>query len=284
MAITKPGVYDMPAETYLADPVPGGSLSSSGARKLLPPSCPAKYRWELDHPPAPRPEWDFGHAAHKLILGAGPDIVVIDAADWKTKAAREDRDAAYAADQVPMLAADYEQVQAMEKALLEHPVASKLFAPGTGRPEQSLFWVDEPTGIWRRARLDWLRNPGPGRLITPDYKTTRAADLDSIARSVHLFGYFQQAAWYLDGVHALGLAEEGESAFVLVFQEKAAPYLITVVELDVMALRLGRELNRRAIELYAQCRQADRWPGYSDGIELIPLPVWAENKLLEEIR
>lgn len=38
--ITEPGVYDLPAEVYHADPVEGGSLSSTGARKLLPPSCP----------------------------------------------------------------------------------------------------------------------------------------------------------------------------------------------------------------------------------------------------
>jgi len=33
--VTAPGVYDIPAEAYHADPVPGGSLSASGARDLL---------------------------------------------------------------------------------------------------------------------------------------------------------------------------------------------------------------------------------------------------------
>ena len=32
------GVYDIPEDLYHRDPVPGGSLSCSGAKKLLPPS------------------------------------------------------------------------------------------------------------------------------------------------------------------------------------------------------------------------------------------------------
>jgi hypothetical protein len=49
--ITEPGVYDIAEDHYHADPVPGGSLSNSGAKKLLPPSCPAKFAYEREHPP-----------------------------------------------------------------------------------------------------------------------------------------------------------------------------------------------------------------------------------------
>src|SRR5258708_26204894 len=38
------GVYGIPADAYHADPIEGGSLSSSGARRLLPPGCPALFR------------------------------------------------------------------------------------------------------------------------------------------------------------------------------------------------------------------------------------------------
>jgi len=33
--IRRPGLYDLPEHIYHADPVPGGSLSSTGARRLL---------------------------------------------------------------------------------------------------------------------------------------------------------------------------------------------------------------------------------------------------------
>ena len=42
IVITEPGVYDVPFDEYLRDPVPGGSLSTSGARLLLD-TCPAIF-------------------------------------------------------------------------------------------------------------------------------------------------------------------------------------------------------------------------------------------------
>ena len=55
----QPGVYEMDEATYHQDPVPGGSLSASGAKLLLPPSCPALYAWRRDHPKVSA-EFDFG--------------------------------------------------------------------------------------------------------------------------------------------------------------------------------------------------------------------------------
>lgn len=276
--ITEPGVYDIPNDVYHADPVPAGSLSSSGARKLLPPSCPAKFKYERDHGQAPTDTFDFGHAAHGLALGDGPDLVKVDAGDWRTKAAQEQREAARAEGKVALLAADYAAVHAMADALRDHPIASRLFT--NGKPEQSLFWIDEDDDVWRRARLDWLPQGSGGRLIIPDYKSTRSAAPDAISKHLADYSYHGQAAWYLDAVHALGLAED--AAFVFVFQEKAPPYLVTVAEPDPMALRIGREQNRRAIEVFAECQATDTWPGYSTDIELIGLPAWVENRYLRE--
>lgn len=268
--ISVPGVYDIPADQYHAHP----ALSSSGARRLLPPGCPALFRHEQDNPTPHKREFDFGHAAHKLILGAGPDLVSVKAPDWRTKAAKEQRDAAYETGAVPLLAEEYERVMAMADALNEHPLAGPLFDPGRGVAEQALFWNDQPTGVPLRALVDWRT----GRLVV-DYKSTTCASPDAIVKTVHNYGYFQQGAFYLDGVRALGLAED--PAFVLVFQEKAAPYLVTVVQLDDTALRIGAELNRRAIEVFRDCTESGIWPGYATDITLIGLPAWAERRLEE---
>jgi hypothetical protein len=288
MEITTPGVYDMPADIYHADPVPGGSLSSSGARGLLPPSCPARYRYAADHPEAreTKPAWDLGHAAHLLVLGAGQDLVVVDADDWRTKAAREQRDEAHATGRTPLLLRDFETVQLMAEALREHPMARALFNPDRGTPEQAGFVRDPQTGVWRRALFDWLPDTPlgrGGRMILPDYKTCHAADPEKLARAVYDHGYHQQAAWYLDVAHALGLAGP-DAAFVFVCQEKTPPYLVTVVEPDAMALRIGRHLNRQAIDIYAACVASGWWPGYSDDVELVGLPGWVENRYLQEMK
>lgn len=271
-----PGVYEMTADEYHADPVPGGSLSSSGARKLLPPSCPALFQYERENGQPPKREFDLGHAAHQLVLGAGPEIVVVNEKDWRKKAAQAAQAEARANGDVPLLTAEYEQVQAMAAALQEHPVARALFDPDHGRPERTLIWRDDPTRVVRRARFDWLPEITAGRrLIIPDYKTCHSANPDALAKAVHQFGYHQQADFYRSGAIALGLAGE-DTAFVFVCQEKNPPYLVTIVELDHVAMRIGAIRNRRALQLYAQCTASGRWPAYSDGIELLSLPPWAE--------
>lgn len=281
--ITEPGVYEIPADEYHFDPVEGGSLSSSGARRLLPPSCPARFRWEVDNPRPSTRAMELGTAAHARVLSIGPEIVVVDAGDWRTKAAQQERDGARARGAVPLLAHENEQIEAMARALREHPLASALLDPDTGTAEPSLFWVDQPTGVWCRARLDWLPTPtvGDRRLIVPDYKTTRSADPEKFAKSAFDYGYFQQAAWYVDGALALGLAED--VAFVFIAQDKDPPYLVTVAEADGLALRHGRDRNREALELYAECRRTDTWPGYTDDVADLSLPVWLENQYLREL-
>lgn len=277
MTVTQPGVYEIPDVDYHAHP----ALSSSGARRLLPPSCPARFKWERDNGRPEKRVFDFGHAAHKLVLGVGPDLVVVDAADWRTKAAKEERDCAYAEGKVPLLPDEYEVVQLMAAALLEHPIASALFDPKNGQPEQSLFAPDPLSGIMLRARLDWLPNPSAGRLQIVDYKTTVSAEPDALVRSVAKYGYYAQAAWYLDMVTALGLADN--PAFLFVAQEKTPPYLITVFELDELALSIGRKRNRQAIDTFIQCTATDTWPGYATDVELIGLPAWLEQQYEEEM-
>lgn len=275
--IVAPGVYDVPAEVYHADPVPAGSLSSSGARKLLRPSCPALFKYERDHGQPYKKVFDLGTAAHKLVLGSGPELVDMGPGRWDTNEAKARVKAIRERGAIPLKEAEYQQVQEMAAALRRHPVAAALFNPERGRAEQSLFWQDPQTGIWRRARFDWLPDRIDGRLIIPDYKTCLSAEPEALRKSVYNFGYFQQAPWYIDAAVALGLHGGAKPAFVFVAQEKTPPYLVTVFELDVVALGIGRDLNRKAIDLYAECVRTGRWPGYSDDIELLSLPGWVEN-------
>jgi hypothetical protein len=279
IVITEPGVYDMSNEDYHADPVPGGSLSSTGARRLLPPGCPAQFAYDREHPPESKPHFDMGHIAHMLVLGVGAECQVIDAPTWQTKAARVERDEARAAGLVPLLAHQYAECEAMADALRRHPLASLLFNPDHGRPEQSLFWVDEPTGIWCRARLDWLPDRIPGmRMIIPDYKTADAVDIDALVRACASHGYHQQDSWYRAAVQALGLAGD-DVRFVLVFQSKTPPYLVTIVEMDHVAQRLGHQLNRQALQIYQHCRDTRSWPAHADDVVQLRLPAWYENAM-----
>lgn len=264
-----PGIYDTPEDQYHAHP----ALSVSSARKLLPPSCPAIFHHERRAGQKRRREFDFGHAAHLAVLGAGPELHVIGASDYKTKKAQQERAAAHASGAVPVLAAEFDAVQAMAAALRAHPLASALFAEG-GLAEQSLFWTDPDTKVPCRARLDWLSH----RVV--DYKTTTSAHPDHIAKAADNFGYHMQAAWYLDGARHLDLVA-ADAEFLFVFQDKDPPYLVTVAELDADAVQIGRERNQFAREIFRDCTEADVWPAYSNDIERISLPAYARRRHYE---
>lgn len=274
--LTEPGVYDgIPNDVYHADPVPEGSLSSTGARRLLPPSCPALFKHWQDHPEPTTQALDLGQAAHTLVLGNGPLLARVDAEDWRTKAAREQRDAARAVGKVPLLAADYDTAMAMADAVRRHPVAGPLFDPEAGQPEQTLIWRDPETLVMCRVRLDWLLHNREGRAVIPDLKTTRSAEPHSLAASMVKFGYNLQGAWYEDGVAALGLSD-GPPVFILVAVEKTPPYLITIGQPDPDAIEAGRLQARKARDIYRRCRVADHWPAYTDEVVQLPMPRWAQ--------
>lgn len=280
--ITQPGVYDIPFAAYQADPVPGGSLSSSGARKLLPPSCPALYRWWADHPQDTTRDMDLGTAAHLEVLGAGAEVVVVagtgkDENAWRTTEDKAAVQAAREAGKTPITPRDAVVVADMAKALREHPIASRLLDPAHGDVEQTLVWFDREFGVWRRMLVDYLPHwSRQRRLIIPDYKTTKSAAPDDIAKAIHNYGYHQQGRWYLDGVEALRLPSDGPPAFVLIFQETSAPYLVTVVEPDRPAMEIARTRNRKALDIYRRCTATGVWPGYADDVVPVGLPTWAE--------
>jgi hypothetical protein len=255
---------DLTAEQYHAD---RESISSSGLRALLAPGCPAQFKYDLDNPRPPKKEFDFGHVAHKLVLGEGSQVEIVDYPDWKKLDARNQRDAAYEQGLIPILAKDYAVAEAMAEAVRRHPIAGGLFAPGTGRAELSLFWTDRETGVRCRVRPDWLKEL-PGLVLAADYKSCRDANPEAVSRAIRDYSYHQQDAFYTDGIWAA--LDPADVRFVFVFQSKTAPYLITVRELAQQDRDIGRARNQRALRLYADCQRTGIWPDWTGPVDEIP--------------
>lgn len=271
--ITEPGVYEnISAADYHSDCVAVGSLSSTGAKRLLPPSCPAKFKHERDHGRPERNAFDLGHGTHTKVLGKGEPFVIIDAADYKTAKARDARDAAYAAGQTPLLPHELDAVDAMTRAVLNHPIAGALLEQGRGHRERVMVAQDPDTGVWLRSMVDAdddLDGIGP---VIVDLKTAASAEPGAIAAAIERYGYHQQDPFYSDIYTTLfGV----EPAFLFVFVEKEPPHPVTVYQLRESDRLRGRERNRKAIDLYAHCVAEDRWPGYSDDVVLHAAPGWA---------
>jgi hypothetical protein len=281
--ITEPGIYrGVPSAAYHGQLTDTPSLSSSTARRLLV-TCPLVW-WHGSYLNPQRPieeptsAMELGSACHLAFLE--PDqfaarVTVIDAADWRGKLAQAERDAARAAGRIPLLRGQLATIEAMRAAIAGHGVARGAFVGGEA--ELTLVWRDKETGLWLKARPDYL---GPNAAWLADLKTTANAEPMAFARHAYDLGYHAQAAWYLDGLRALTGAAPSALWFVVV--ERDAPHAVTVAAFDEDAIEAGRVLNRRAVRLFAQCLERGEWSGYRhadtpdrDRAFVLELPAWA---------
>jgi hypothetical protein len=272
--VTEPGIYELTDDEYFGGPLARASLSSTGVRELL--NCPAKFRYRQQHPRAPKKEFDEGHAAHALVLGAGPELIVVPGTGkagpnaWQNNADKERVQALRDAGKVPLRPAQMDMALGMAEAIQDHPHAPKLLSRGA--PERALVWRDPTTEVLCRAKVDWLRPDG-----VVDYKSCDLAELEALRKSVYSWGYYVQAPFYLRGFRALHPGVEPFFAFVA--QEKEPPYLVQTFQLAERALAYGDRRCAEALETYAACVEADDWPGYpTDDIPEIDLPAWVRTE------
>ena len=267
-----PGIHRMTSEQYHADPAPVASLSSSIAQIMINQS-PA-HAW-LQHPrlnPAFKPEtnsrFDLGSAAHAMLLeGDNSKIVVVDADDWRTKAAKEARDTATAMGKYAVLEKDYAEVMKMvfaAKCFLKDSELGDLLE--TGLAEQTVLW--EENGVWCRARPDLLDGEGD---IVLDYKTTSDASPENVAKQIGRMGYDLQAEFYLRGVNAVTALVP---TFVFLFQEIEPPYACSLASLSASYQAVGRSKVNRAMHLWQTCTTTNNWPGYSNQVAFVEPKPW----------
>lgn len=264
------------------------SLSSSGARDLLS-STPEEFDFNRRKPSDPNKNYDFGHAAHKMVLGKGSRLAMLDpkvcghtadgklakvpsaTSEWKAAAAKARREG-----KLPIAKSDMEKAQTMAGRVFQHRTAARLLAEG--RAEHSIYWHDDATGVRLRARPDFI-SEGLGRPVCDDYKTATSASPRQFQRAVFDYGYHMQQAFYEDALAEIGIVGAG---FLFIVQSKNAPYTVSVCSIDPEVVELGRRQNRAAIELFARCMEQDRWPGY-DGIQAVGMAGWAVKQIEESL-
>lgn len=281
MKIDRPGVYEISAEDYHADCCAEPSLSSSTGKQLVTPGATPMHarhdspRLNPDFEPDEEQKFDLGKAAHSLILRDPQAFEIISAADYKTSAAKALRDAARAVGKIPLLEHQFVNATEMVTAAriqLDGHEDGPLFVDGT--PEATMVWEED--GVWCRARLDW--RPRVSR-FWPDYKSTAAsADADLWQRTMYGMGADFQAGFYLRGIRKLKLCDRPEFRFVV--QENYKPFALSVIGLMPGALELADRQVARAIEIWRECRRANRWPGYPKRTCWIDAPEYHEARLM----
>lgn len=270
MRITEPGIYDMPALDYHADPIPGGSLSCTRAKLLLEEAGPAKYRHRSLAGPEHKPVFDLGTAVHALVLGKGSErLRIIDADTYRTVASREARDTAYADGVTPVLRSEMQQAEDMAAVIDRHTLARETL---TGLTEHAAFY-QRPDGLWLRGQMDVMADGW-----TADYKTAADASSAGFTRAVWRYRYHMQAAWYR---RLRGWLTDRWLPYRLVAQEKSAPYLVSVWEATPDYIELGEADMDEAIATYLRCKESGEWPGYPNDVQILTPPDWVYDEEIE---
>ena len=272
-----PGIHDIPAAAYHADPCPAPSLSRSIGWALISQSplhafgLSPKLAGTVTDPAATK-AMDMGSALHMLLLGKGAEIRPIEAKDWRTNAAKEARDAARREGFTPLLSADadlaVEAASAIRHHLTRHDDGHYLAAPG--RSEAVLIWREGD--VWCRVMVDRIPDGDGAPLL--DIKTTAgSARPEAWAKKLATDGYAFQAAFYLRGARALGLSPK---RFLFVVAENTAPFATSIVEADDYMLAWADALVSDAITRWRDCLANNHWPAHQRATYRAPLPPWAE--------
>lgn len=144
------------------------------------------------------------------------------------------------------------------KALLDLP----------GEIEKAMFWTDE-FGIDCKGKLDKISGD-----IVIDLKTATDASPEAFSKSIMNYGYYLQAAHYLDGAKA--------ARFIIIAVENTPPFCSAVYEIDLETIQQGRTEAESLKKLYQKCVSENNWPGYSQEVKFIGLPGWYLKKNSQE--
>lgn len=256
-------------------PVLEESLSYSGAKLLIPPSTPLKFK---EHVRRSSKAFDFGHAAHLNVLGVGAPVEFLPTTGWLTKDGKPAVNYALtegyrtakaeieARGHIALNENDMAVLKAMEDRLRATETALD-YLTGAGESEVSIWAQDPVVGCWLRGRVDHWNQ---ARNVFVDYKTC-ASDVHPMVVGAEVWKrhYELQAAWYLGLAELLSLDVQD---FVFVCQEKTPPYEVAAIRLDAASLNKGVRERRAAIDLWATCMETGVWPGIEDKLHTVGLP------------
>lgn len=275
--INESGVYKLSQEEYHADPCEIPSLSRGVIKDLLFKS-PAHAKF--NHPKLNSDfkaddgggKFDVGTASHALLLESADSIAIIEADDWRTKAAKEEREVARKAGQTPLLRHQFDEAsKRVEVAKLQISNCLELGIfdlKDSGTAELSYIWKEDKA--WLRARPDWVSND---KKLIIDYKTTEAsANPEDFVRIAISTGLDIQAFLYSRGVRTI---EGTDPKFIIVVQEAYEPFLCSFISFSPQFMDMGKQKVDYGIFQWNKCMGSGEWPGYPSRICWIEPPAWA---------
>jgi len=277
----EPGEHrDVPWAVYAAQP-----YANSTILRIFEQQSPFHAKAELDSPTEATPAMQFGSALHKKILepaGFFDEWAVFDGVEnpktgerdytFRTKAAKEKRDAMLEGHRGLLRQSEYEDLVSIELALSRHAEIMRLLRDDVGHSELTLIWDDPGSGLRCKARLDRFVDWAGGPLVV-DLKSCPDASEQAWRRKLGNESLHVQAGFYMAGVVAVYGRDE---RFVHVAVESSKPHGMAAYELEPAHVQHGEGLAKKHLETWAECVQSGVWPCYNGGrIVPVGLMPWA---------
>lgn len=196
---------------------------------------------------------------------------------YRTKEARDWRDAQLAARMIIATKEEIELATAAAKMLTETCEASAdIFA----KSKSQVIIAGRVLNVKVKGLVDLAPE---GEDFLADLKTVSDFSTDGFAKVVSNFGYHVQAALYLNLWNAM-FPNDQRTRFKFVWQESEAPFETCVTELSAPDIEAGWLYTSILVQRLIDATSADKWPMALEGQNIITTrPTWAsiqeESKL-----
>lgn len=286
--------FSIGMDTYLRDPCPEPSLSTSTAHDLL---YRAPVHAHNGHPKFgaakgdDSKEADIGSAAHALVFGGkaveyvesvtmrgGPNKgQAVTPKDWTTKDAQEAQDRIREAGNIPMLPHQRKQIEGIANATREALASLGFTEDGTpvnlGEPAHEVTMLWQMEGVWCRGRADYLDD-----FHDIDLKTVDNADPSDF------LAYLPKKVGMQKALRSLGhkaLGHPRKCAWLLV--EREFPHAWAFVGFGSAKLAIAEERALWSARRWRRCLDEQKWPGFRKDIHWAEPKPWEEAELAERL-
>jgi hypothetical protein len=254
--VFKPGVYDISNEEYHASV----GISRSAIREFM--ISPQHYWDKYINPDKPNfkksKSFEIGEAVHIYLLENerfNATYQVAPKFSGKGMKAKKVEFEEENAGKIFISQDNFNCVMNIVRSVEKHVSAIKLIKNAVY--EQSIYWIDEDSGLLCKARPDiWHCN------VIADLKTTECAKATKFQYSIGEYDYHIQAAMILDAIKAVALEDHMNYFFVVA--ETKRPYPVVTYPLNHQAIYQGRDEYKIALQHMKECFDKNDWPGYED--------------------
>ena len=240
------------------------ALSASGAKLLA--RSPAHYKAAMEMNRTPTPAQVFGTVVHAMILEphkSHADLFSVKELNWTTKEGKAEKEKLERIGLPIISVADLDKALRMRDSVWASKHAAELLTGCV--TEQQTTWTGYDSKVPCKAGIDAIGSAG-----IVDLKTTIDASPEAFARAIRQYGYYMQAAHYIDGVAE---TTGGIAPFTFIAVEKQPPYAVACYTLDQAALNAGWSAMNRIAKIYSDCMASNVWPGYEGKSIELSIPI-----------